>query len=90
MSALFMAAQAGQVKAARVLLEHQADSELCDQQQCTPLIKASQKGHVQVVALLLGHGADIHREAQGWTALKLSEATGHEEVAVLLREHGAT
>ena len=43
-----------------------------------------------MVALLLENGADKDREVMGWTALAMAEHLGHEEVAALLREHGAT
>ena len=53
------------------------------------LFIAAQSGRVEVARVLLEHGADINRQAQGRTALKLAEHFGHVEVAALLRAHGA-
>ena len=44
-----------------------------------------------MVILLLKHGADMEKADQdGDNALACALAGGHEEVAALLREHGAT
>ena len=88
-TALFSAAQNGHLEAARVLLEHKADTELCDQGGA-PLLIASYAGKLAIVRLLLAHGADKDKEAAGRTALGWAEHFAHVEVAALLREHGAT
>ena len=81
----------GHMEAARVLLEHKADTGLCDQQGCSPLFFAALNGNVQMVQLLLENGADIENmTSRGHTPLMIAENFGHEEVAALLREHGAT
>ena len=46
---------------------------------------------LSMVILLLKHGADMEKADQdGGNALACALAGGHEEVATLLREHGAT
>lgn len=58
----------------------------------TPLHYAAQRGHQQVVELLLAHQADFQarEEAWGWTPLHLAAKHGHKEVAALLEARGAT
>ena len=78
------------LEAARVLLEHKADTELCDQKGQSPLIISAYFGRLEVVRLLLQHGANVHHRSNFGTALADAEENGHEEVAALLRAHGAT
>jgi len=53
---------------------------------------AVSKGHTEVVRWLLRHASPnlAWKNFQGKTALTLAEEGGHEEIARLLREHGAT
>jgi ankyrin repeat protein len=56
----------------------------------TPLHFASSHGHVKVVQLLTGHGADINAQSTSHsTPLKFATWNQHLEVAQLLLEHGA-
>ena len=50
---------------------------------------AAVEGHIEVVELLLRHGATHDREHKGWTALKSAAARGHVDVVELLLRHGA-
>jgi hypothetical protein len=55
------------------------------------LVLAAMRGHRDMVAWLLAHGADIATpDWQGKTALQLATEHGHEETAALLRQHGAS
>jgi uncharacterized protein len=56
----------------------------------TPLMYASQKGHVGVVRWLVDHGAAIDEgNCSGWTALWLASFQGRTPVVKLLLERGA-
>lgn len=58
---LMIAAVAGNVEAARLLLDRGADIEARELRQGdTPLILASFYGHLEIVKLLVENGADIH------------------------------
>jgi ankyrin repeat protein len=51
----------------------------------TPLLAASNRGHVQVVKELLEHGADIEAyDNDGWTALHFACGNGHAAVVIEL------
>ena len=58
-----------------------------------PLKNAAAKGHVEIVRLLLQHGADPNLREEGIAphghALYSAAANGHHEVARILLEHGA-
>ncbi len=55
------------------------------------LHEAAIKGDVEIVALLLKHGADVnaHCSYDGWTALHEAAYNGHLAIAQLLIKHGA-
>jgi hypothetical protein len=80
------------VDAARWLLEHGAcvDGITPDGDSATPLISAAMDGNVELIQLLLDHGANVHRwySLNGPTLNALNVAE-NEEVAELLRQHGA-
>jgi ankyrin repeat protein len=55
---------------------------------------AANNGDAALVQLLLKHNAEIDAiipegEKQGWTALKIAESEGHEEVIQVLKAAGA-
>ena len=58
-----------------------------------PLKNAAARGHIEIVKLLLEHGADPNLPEQGIAphghALYSAVANGHHEIAKLLLEHGA-
>ena len=58
-TALAEACRHGHIEAARLLLEHGADTELCDEKRCTPLWEAVHHGHSDTVELLVGAGANV-------------------------------
>jgi ankyrin repeat protein len=56
----------------------------------TPLIQAATAGHLEIVKLLTGKGADIHaRRPHEKTALHCAAEHGHEEVVAHLLDKGA-
>jgi ankyrin repeat protein len=56
----------------------------------TSLHKASENGALEVVRLLLEHGADVEaKNNDGRTALEVVRGTNHDKIVKLLREHGA-
>ena len=56
----------------------------------TPLMSAANRGHIQVVQLLLNGGADPNKtNYAGWTALHSAAMYGYSEMAQLLMEQGA-
>ena len=81
-----MACMAGQVEAARLLLEKGAavDAQVKDGR--TPLMMACKGGHVEAARLLLEKGADrTLREEQGDTAREIVELDAPEEAKAELR-----
>jgi hypothetical protein len=54
----------------------------------TALIRAAAGGHAHVVTELLRRGADAnHKDARGYSAAEYALASGHPEIAALLRPH---
>jgi ankyrin repeat protein len=54
----------------------------------TPLHLASGGGKLEVVRLLVEHGADIDvTDKAGWTAFQFALAKGYSEITKLLSEH---
>jgi uncharacterized protein len=73
----------------RLLLDHGADINVQNQFGWTPYW-ASTNGALEIVCLLLEHGPDVEaKNEDGKTALQEAADRGHDEVAELLREHGA-
>ena len=72
---------------AQYLVDHGADIELGAS---TPLMEASQEGHIEIVKYLISKGANIHAVTNtADTCLTYACANGHTNIAKLLLECGA-
>jgi ankyrin repeat protein len=91
-TALGLAALCGRTAEARLLLEHGADPNLCDNDGNSPLIKAAMApgdAGLGAAALLLDAKADVDHQAEnGATALIFACQCSNVEVAELLLERG--
>lgn len=92
-TALHVAARFGHDECAKVIIEgsesNKADLEIGENSYAwTPLHVAAVDGHLQVVKLLIGAGADVSRlDSSGWTAKEHAALRGHMDIAKLLAEH---
>ena len=85
---LFIACEAGNVDAARLLLDKGAEVDRANQNGATPLYIACQEGHVDAARLLLDRGAKADRATKrGSTPLSIAKLKGHAAVVALLEEH---
>ena len=75
----------------RLLLKHGADVNARtdkDKGHSTPLHIAAENGRLEVVHVLLQHGANVGaKDGSGRTALQIASDTGHDEIVKLLSEH---
>ena len=89
---LGLASHLGNKDVVQYLLEKGADVNATSRNQTgfSPLMAASEDGNKDIVKLLLAQGADIHaRTNDGKTALSFAVEKGHNDVATLLKDHGA-
>ncbi len=78
--------QAGTVEA---LLDRDANTEIQDSMQSTPLCRAAQSGRFAIVEKLLLANANVHASnCHNWTPLSEASHHGHFEVAEALLAHG--
>ena len=74
----------------RLLLEHEADPNICNNNHSTPLHLASSKGLLEVTRLLLSFGGKVNeKDKKGRTPFQLATLNGYEKLMKLLLEHGA-
>ncbi|HWL07060.1 MAG TPA: ankyrin repeat domain-containing protein [Planctomicrobium sp.] len=90
---LHRAVQANDITIVEFFLEHGARRSLesFDEVEHTPLMWASERGHLELVSLLLSAGANpnAHNEAKsGNTALREAVRNGHRKVVKLLLDAG--
>ncbi len=89
---LHLAAFFGHPELAKGLLNRGAviDSRSTNAMKNTPLHAAAAGTKLELVELLLDHGADVNaRQQGGWTALHSAAQTGNREMAEILLAHGA-
>lgn len=75
-TALGLAAEKGETNVVNALLDANADPNLGDKNNTTPLMKAAQRDHVDVIALLLEHCArtDLTDSFFKWDAMKFAKS----------------
>jgi ankyrin repeat protein len=78
------------VETVTALLEAGADPDSEASTLSPPLIRAARLGYIEIVKLLVLHGADVNIQDGEWTPLRFAEYGNHEDVAEFLREHGGT
>jgi ankyrin repeat protein len=89
-SPLLKAAEYGNRRVVKLLLEKGAEIEIKDKHSRTPLSWASEKGNQEVVKLLLEKGANLESKDQnGRTSLSWALEEGNREVVTLLLDKGA-
>jgi ankyrin repeat protein len=96
-TALMWAVANAHVDAVRILLEGGADPGAASTSGFTALMFAARQGNAEITRLLIAAGAEIDQAANdGTTALFVAAASlgvsgaGHDKVAALLLEHGAS
>ena len=85
-TALYYASKFGNVNVVDALLKEKADPNVCDKNDNSPLIVATQKGHFQIVTKLLQQeNTDFNKRGQfGRTALWHACQNGKEDVVDVL------
>jgi len=89
-TALHIACSRGHDRIAKALLDGKYEGrgaliDACDSHRMTPLMRASWRGKLDVVRLLLARGARQElRDCDGWTALYCAARDGSSEIASLL------
>ncbi|KAJ7589303.1 Pfs, NACHT and ankyrin domain protein [Mycena floridula] len=87
---LICAAEKGHIDIVKLLLEKNADSNICDKDQHTPLSYAAPWGHIDIVKLLLEKNADPNIcDKDQRTPLSYAAEKGHIDIVKLLLEKNA-
>ena len=88
-TALHYASERGDFKVAEALLSKGAIDEKA-WNQCTPLMLAAERGHIDILLHLINHGADVNKkDGRGRTALHYASERGDFKVAEALLSKGA-
>ena len=74
----------------KVILQHHADTNICDAQHLYPIHAAAKAGHEDVVDILLKNGVDVNLQMRfsGQTALHVAAINSRKEVIVCLVNGG--
>lgn len=88
-SALHIAANGGQTDVIEVLIQYQAQVDLRDSDQRTPLMTAAAQAQSDAVQILLGLGADASLKCNtgGWKASDYARMQGEDVLANMIDEH---
>lgn len=87
--AVLRAAEAGDVRQLRRLIENGADINAADAQGWTPLMRAAKNHHLKAVAELITAGANLQAETRnGWNALSIAVKAGSPQIIALLASAG--
>ncbi|MDY6980727.1 MAG: ankyrin repeat domain-containing protein [Pseudomonadota bacterium] len=88
-TALYLAAEQGDLDAVKRLINKGAVIDARDNCSWTPMMRAAQNGHLPVVRELLAAGAELNaQDKEGYNALILSVITGQQLVVEYLLEQG--
>jgi hypothetical protein len=75
---------------AKVLIEKNADINLANAENATPLFIAAARGNLEISALLIDKGADVNAKTTfGWAPLHVAAFKGYDTLATRLLEAGA-
>ena len=78
----------GRVSQVKAILDSGEDPNILDSDAYSALHAAAENGHLDVVKLLIEHGADIHYKSE-YTALELAKMADHNEIVKYLLTKGA-
>ena len=74
----------------KIFLDNGASVDPRNKNETTPLIVATQYGHLEIVKILSNRGADLDAKKKGdWRALHFAALKGHTEIVEFLLENGA-
>jgi ankyrin repeat protein len=88
-SPLFLAANAGKLRAVRYLLDEGADVNCREAGGSSPVIEAAYNGHVEIIKELLLRGAEVNAISDYGTALDVAISRKNTATAEVLRHLGA-
>lgn len=80
----------GKFEQARFMLMYNFDPNITDELGNTPLMRAIEYGHLDIVKSLLAHGAKVTaKNDAGWTPLQFAIYYDRPKIELLLRNYGA-
>uniref|UniRef100_A0A8C2ZCK5 Ankyrin repeat and SOCS box containing 2b n=1 Tax=Cyclopterus lumpus TaxID=8103 RepID=A0A8C2ZCK5_CYCLU len=89
-TALLLAVSCEHLSCVQFLLETSADPDISSKNKETPLYKACELDNMDMVSLILSHGATVNQRCgQGWTALHEAVSKNNTEICEILIRAGA-